>query len=73
MVKSLMIPPCMIELQKLLDKYSTFELNFFLDKEYLSSCSSLEEMRISILGGNMLWGDCPANGVKSRIIFKNLP
>lgn len=56
MLKSLMIPPYMIELQKLLDKYSTFELNFFLDKEYLSSCYSLEEMRVSTFGGNMLMG-----------------
>ncbi|XP_065632824.1 protein Ycf2-like [Quercus suber] len=69
-VKSLMIPSYMIELQKLLDRCPTSELNsFWLKNLFLVA---LEQLRDSIeeiwgyaSGGNMLWGDGPAYGVKS--------
>nr|USG53786.1 hypothetical protein RF2 [Nanocnide lobata]USG53803.1 hypothetical protein RF2 [Nanocnide lobata] len=67
-VKSLMIPSYMIELRKLLDRYPTSELNsfwlknlFLVAREQLGD--SLEEIRGSASGGNMLGGGGP--GVKS--------
>nr|YP_009769718.1 hypothetical chloroplast RF21 [Mirbelia oxylobioides]YP_009769735.1 hypothetical chloroplast RF21 [Mirbelia oxylobioides]QIT00420.1 hypothetical chloroplast RF21 [Mirbelia oxylobioides]QIT00437.1 hypothetical chloroplast RF21 [Mirbelia oxylobioides] len=70
-VKSLMIPSYMIELRKLLDRYPTSELNsFWLRNLFLVALEqlgdSLEEIRSSASGGNMLWGGGPAYGVKSR-------
>nr|YP_009756592.1 hypothetical chloroplast RF21 [Broussonetia luzonica]YP_009756613.1 hypothetical chloroplast RF21 [Broussonetia luzonica]QCA41218.1 hypothetical chloroplast RF21 [Broussonetia luzonica]QCA41239.1 hypothetical chloroplast RF21 [Broussonetia luzonica] len=69
-VKSLMIPSYMIELRKLLDRYPTSELNsfwlknlFLVAREQLGD--SLEEIRGSASGGNMLWGGGPTYGVKS--------
>nr|YP_010567975.1 hypothetical chloroplast RF21 [Dracocephalum rupestre]YP_010567995.1 hypothetical chloroplast RF21 [Dracocephalum rupestre]UZC55688.1 hypothetical chloroplast RF21 [Dracocephalum rupestre]UZC55689.1 hypothetical chloroplast RF21 [Dracocephalum rupestre]WCR50840.1 Ycf2 protein [Dracocephalum rupestre]WCR50857.1 Ycf2 protein [Dracocephalum rupestre] len=64
-VKSLMIPPSMIELRKLLDRYSTSVPNsFWLKNLFLVALEqlgdSLEEIWAS--GGNMLG---PAYGVKS--------
>ena len=69
-VKSLMIPSYMIELRKLLDRYPTSELNsFWLKNLFLVALEqlgdSLEEIRGSAFGGNMLWGGGPADGVKS--------
>ncbi|KAG4162170.1 hypothetical protein ERO13_D01G101865v2, partial [Gossypium hirsutum] len=69
-VKSLMIPSYMIELRKLLDRYPTSELNsFWLKNLFLVALEqlgdSLEEIRGSAFGGNMLWGGGPAYGVKS--------
>nr|YP_010274518.1 hypothetical chloroplast RF21 [Wisteria brachybotrys]UJT97038.1 hypothetical chloroplast RF21 [Wisteria brachybotrys]UJT97342.1 hypothetical chloroplast RF21 [Wisteria brachybotrys] len=69
-VKSLMIPSYMIELRKLLDKYPISEQNsFWLKNLFLVALeqfgNSLEERRGSASGGNMLWGDGPAFGVKS--------
>ena len=69
-VKSLMIPSCMMELRKLLDRYPTSELNsFWLKNLFLVALKklgdSLEEIRGSASGGNMLWGGGPAYGVKS--------
>nr|YP_009872568.1 hypothetical chloroplast RF21 [Hippophae rhamnoides subsp. sinensis]YP_009872587.1 hypothetical chloroplast RF21 [Hippophae rhamnoides subsp. sinensis]WAL33504.1 hypothetical chloroplast RF21 [Hippophae rhamnoides]QKT21882.1 hypothetical chloroplast RF21 [Hippophae rhamnoides subsp. sinensis]QKT21901.1 hypothetical chloroplast RF21 [Hippophae rhamnoides subsp. sinensis]UNZ11166.1 hypothetical chloroplast RF21 [Hippophae rhamnoides subsp. sinensis]UNZ11184.1 hypothetical chloroplast RF21 [H len=69
-VKSLMIPSYMIELRKLLDRYPTSELNsFWLKNIFLVALEqlgdSLEEIRGSASGGNMLWGGGPAYGVKS--------
>nr|YP_010320896.1 hypothetical protein RF2 [Parnassia longipetala]YP_010320917.1 hypothetical protein RF2 [Parnassia longipetala]UJP70726.1 hypothetical protein RF2 [Parnassia longipetala]UJP70747.1 hypothetical protein RF2 [Parnassia longipetala] len=66
-VKSWMIPSYMIELRKLLDRY---ELNYFwLKNLFLVALEqlgdSLEEIRGSASGGNMLWGGGPAYGVKS--------
>nr|ARD02111.1 hypothetical protein RF2 [Fallugia paradoxa] len=67
-VKSLMIPSYMIELRKLLDRYPPSELNsFWLKNLFLVAVEqlgdSLEEIRGSASGGNMLWGGGP--GVKS--------
>ena len=69
-VKSLMIPSYMIELRKLLDRYPTSELNsFWLKNLFLVALEqlgdSLEEIRGSASGGNMLLGGGPAYGVKS--------
>ncbi|KAL8127700.1 hypothetical protein AgCh_014568 [Apium graveolens] len=69
-VKSLMIPSYMIELRKLLDRYPTSELNsFWLKNLFLVALEqlgdSLEEIRGSAFGGNMLWGGGPTYGVKS--------
>nr|YP_009727535.1 hypothetical chloroplast RF2 [Hepatica nobilis var. japonica]YP_009727551.1 hypothetical chloroplast RF2 [Hepatica nobilis var. japonica]QBB89226.1 hypothetical chloroplast RF2 [Hepatica nobilis var. japonica]QBB89242.1 hypothetical chloroplast RF2 [Hepatica nobilis var. japonica] len=69
-IKSLMIPSYMIELRKLLDGYPTSELNsFWLKNLFLVALKqlgdSLEEMRDSASGGNMLLGGGPAYGVKS--------
>nr|YP_009873518.1 hypothetical protein RF2 [Acer pentaphyllum]YP_009873540.1 hypothetical protein RF2 [Acer pentaphyllum]QKT28553.1 hypothetical protein RF2 [Acer pentaphyllum]QKT28554.1 hypothetical protein RF2 [Acer pentaphyllum]QKY63130.1 Ycf2 [Acer pentaphyllum]QKY63152.1 Ycf2 [Acer pentaphyllum]QNH84415.1 Ycf2 [Acer pentaphyllum] len=69
-VKSLMIPSYMIELRKLLDRYPTSERNsFWLKNLFLVALEqlgdSLEEIRGSAFGGNMLWGGGPADGVKS--------
>nr|YP_009689001.1 Ycf2 [Paris japonica]YP_009689018.1 Ycf2 [Paris japonica]QEL51632.1 Ycf2 [Paris japonica]QEL51649.1 Ycf2 [Paris japonica] len=69
-IKSLMIPSYMIELRKLLDRYPTSELNsFWLKNLFLVALEqlgdSLEEIRGSASGGNMLLGDGPAYGVKS--------
>nr|YP_010567433.1 Ycf2 protein [Pachyphytum longifolium]YP_010567499.1 Ycf2 protein [Pachyphytum longifolium]UZC33661.1 Ycf2 protein [Pachyphytum longifolium]UZC33727.1 Ycf2 protein [Pachyphytum longifolium] len=69
-VKSLMISPYMIELRKLLDRYPTSELNsFWLKNLFLVALEqlgdSLEEIRGSVSGGNMLLGGDPAYGVKS--------
>nr|QFQ49017.1 hypothetical chloroplast RF21 [Memecylon ligustrifolium]QFQ49035.1 hypothetical chloroplast RF21 [Memecylon ligustrifolium] len=69
-IKSLMIPSCMMELRKLLDRYPTSELNsFWLKNLFLVALEkfgdSLEEIRGSAFGGNMLWGGGPAYGVKS--------
>nr|YP_010163418.1 hypothetical chloroplast RF21 [Parochetus communis]QRI61210.1 hypothetical chloroplast RF21 [Parochetus communis] len=66
-VKSLMIPSYMIELQKLLDRYPTSELNsFWLKNLFLVALEQLgnflEERRGSASGGT---GDGPAYGVKS--------
>ncbi|MCD9644311.1 Protein Ycf2 A, partial [Datura stramonium] len=66
-VKSLMIPSSMIELRKLLDRYSTSELNsFWLKNLFLVTLEqlgdSLEEIRGSSSGDNMLG---PTYGVKS--------
>ena len=67
-VKSLMIPSYMIELRKLLDRYPTSEL-FWLKNLFLVALEqlgdSLEEMRGSASGGNMLLGGGSASGVKS--------
>nr|YP_010461080.1 Ycf2 [Stemona sessilifolia]YP_010461097.1 Ycf2 [Stemona sessilifolia]QTK22243.1 Ycf2 [Stemona sessilifolia]QTK22248.1 Ycf2 [Stemona sessilifolia]UUF68233.1 Ycf2 [Stemona sessilifolia]UUF68250.1 Ycf2 [Stemona sessilifolia]WVK97261.1 Ycf2 [Stemona sessilifolia] len=69
-IKSLMIPSYMIELRKLLDRYPTSELNsFWLKSLFLVALEqlgdSLEEIRGSASGGNMLLGGGPAYGVKS--------
>ncbi|KAI4298073.1 hypothetical protein MLD38_040496 [Melastoma candidum] len=69
-IKSLMIPSYMMELRKLLDRYPTSELNsFWLKNLFLVALEkfgdSLEEIRGSAFGGNMLWGGGPAYGVKS--------
>ncbi|KAF1898413.1 hypothetical protein Lal_00042105 [Lupinus albus] len=69
-VKSLMIPSYTIELRKLLDRYPTSELNAFWLKNFFLVAleqleDSLEEIRGSASGGNMLWGGGPACGVKS--------
>nr|AEZ48744.1 hypothetical chloroplast RF2 [Lomandra longifolia] len=66
-IKSLMIPSYMIELRKLLDRYPTSELNsfwlnFLVALEQLGD--SLEEIRGSASGDNMLLGGGPAYGVK---------
>nr|UBX38617.1 hypothetical protein RF2 [Bupleurum fruticosum]UBX38634.1 hypothetical protein RF2 [Bupleurum fruticosum] len=68
--KSLMIPSYMIEFRKLLDRYPTSEPNsFWLKNLFLVALEqlgdSLEEIRSSASGGNMLWGSGPAYGVKS--------
>nr|YP_009306513.1 Ycf2 [Helwingia himalaica]YP_009306538.1 Ycf2 [Helwingia himalaica]AOP19430.1 Ycf2 [Helwingia himalaica]AOP19455.1 Ycf2 [Helwingia himalaica] len=69
-VKSLMIPSSMIELRKLLDRYPTSEPNsFWLKNLFLVALEqlgdSLEEIRGSASGGNMLLGGGPAYGGKS--------
>nr|WGM71957.1 hypothetical protein RF2 [Wallichia oblongifolia]WGM71974.1 hypothetical protein RF2 [Wallichia oblongifolia]WGM72042.1 hypothetical protein RF2 [Wallichia oblongifolia]WGM72059.1 hypothetical protein RF2 [Wallichia oblongifolia] len=69
-IKSLMIPSYMIELRKLLDRYPTSELNsFWLKNLFLVALEqlgdSLEEIRGSASGGNMLLGGGPTYGVKS--------
>nr|YP_010234796.1 hypothetical protein RF2 [Paphiopedilum parishii]YP_010234810.1 hypothetical protein RF2 [Paphiopedilum parishii]QTC05782.1 hypothetical protein RF2 [Paphiopedilum parishii]QTC05796.1 hypothetical protein RF2 [Paphiopedilum parishii]WAN78092.1 Ycf2 [Paphiopedilum parishii]WAN78103.1 hypothetical protein RF2 [Paphiopedilum parishii]WCR50005.1 Ycf2 [Paphiopedilum parishii] len=69
-IKSLMIPSCMMEFRKLLDRYPTSELNsFWLKNPFLVVLEqlgdSLEEIRGSASGGNMLLGGGPAYGVKS--------
>nr|YP_009247281.1 hypothetical chloroplast RF21 [Wallichia densiflora]YP_009247298.1 hypothetical chloroplast RF21 [Wallichia densiflora]YP_010858301.1 hypothetical protein RF2 [Wallichia disticha]YP_010858318.1 hypothetical protein RF2 [Wallichia disticha]AMW65247.1 hypothetical chloroplast RF21 [Wallichia densiflora]AMW65265.1 hypothetical chloroplast RF21 [Wallichia densiflora]WGM71618.1 hypothetical protein RF2 [Wallichia disticha]WGM71635.1 hypothetical protein RF2 [Wallichia disticha]WGM71719.1 hypo len=69
-IKSLMIPSYMIELRKLLDRYPTSELNSFWLKNLLLVAleqlgDSLEEIRGSASGGNMLLGGGPTYGVKS--------
>nr|QGT34098.1 hypothetical protein RF2 [Chamaesium wolffianum]QGT34115.1 hypothetical protein RF2 [Chamaesium wolffianum] len=69
-VKSLMIPSSRIELRKLLDRYPTSEPNsFWLKNLFLVALEqlgdSLEEIRGSASGGNMLLGGDPAYGVKS--------
>uniref|UniRef100_UPI0030020F9A Ycf2 n=1 Tax=Potentilla canadensis TaxID=1076577 RepID=UPI0030020F9A len=68
--KSLMIPSYMIELRKLLDRYPPSELDsFWLKNLFLVAVEqlgdSLEEIRGSASGGNMLWGGGPTYGVKS--------
>ncbi|KAE9603661.1 hypothetical protein Lalb_Chr11g0063271 [Lupinus albus] len=65
-----MIPSYTIELRKLLDRYPTSELNAFWLKNFFLVAleqlgDSLEEIRGSASGGNMLWGGGPACGVKS--------
>ena len=65
-----MIPSSMIELRKLLDRYPTSEPNsFWLKNLFLVALEqlgdSLEEIRGSASGGNMLLGGGPAYGVKS--------
>uniref|UniRef100_A0AAU6N8C4 Protein Ycf2 n=1 Tax=Potentilla sinonivea TaxID=3121463 RepID=A0AAU6N8C4_9ROSA len=67
--KSLMIPSYMIELRKLLDRYPPSELNsFWLKNLFLVAVEqlgdSLEQIRGSASGGNMLWGGGPTYGVK---------
>ncbi|KAI3853935.1 hypothetical protein MKX03_024161, partial [Papaver bracteatum] len=69
-IKSLMIPSYMIKLRKLLDRYPTSELNsFWLKNLFLVALEqlgdSLEEIRGSASGGNMLLGGSPTYGVKS--------
>nr|YP_010882710.1 hypothetical chloroplast RF21 [Androsace filiformis]YP_010882729.1 hypothetical chloroplast RF21 [Androsace filiformis]WIF27294.1 hypothetical chloroplast RF21 [Androsace filiformis]WIF27313.1 hypothetical chloroplast RF21 [Androsace filiformis] len=69
-VKSLMIPSSMIELRKLLDRYPTSEpKSFWLKNLFLVSLeqlgNSLEEIRGSAYGGNMLLGGGPPYGVNS--------
>ncbi|RZC56626.1 hypothetical protein C5167_015504 [Papaver somniferum] len=69
-IKSLMIPSYMIQLRKLLDRYPTSELNsFWLKNLFLVALEqlgdSLEEIRGSASGGNMLLGGGPTYGVKS--------
>nr|YP_009749312.1 Ycf2 protein [Goodyera rosulacea]YP_009749329.1 Ycf2 protein [Goodyera rosulacea]QII91399.1 Ycf2 protein [Goodyera rosulacea]QII91416.1 Ycf2 protein [Goodyera rosulacea] len=69
-IKSLMIPSYMMEFRKLLDRYPTSELNsFWLKNLFLVVLEqlgdSLEEIRGSASGGNMLLGGGPAYGVKS--------
>ena len=59
-----------MELRKLLDRYPTSELNsFWLKNLFLVALKqlgdSLEKIRGSVSGGNMLWGGGPAYGVKS--------
>nr|YP_010999450.1 Ycf2 [Peucedanum muliense]WPM98229.1 Ycf2 [Peucedanum muliense] len=68
-VKSLMIPSSMIELRKLLDRYPTSEPNsFWLQNLFIVALEqlgdSLEEIRGSASGGNMLLGGDSAYGVK---------
>jgi len=60
----------MIELQKLRDRYPTFELNsFWLKNIFLVALEqlgdSLEGIQSFAFGSNMLWGGGPAYGVKS--------
>ncbi|KAK2643630.1 hypothetical protein Ddye_025393 [Dipteronia dyeriana] len=68
----------MIELRKLIDRYPTSERNsFWLKNLFLVALEqlgdSLEEIRGSAFGGNMLWGGGPADGVKSiRYKMKDL-
>nr|YP_009749398.1 Ycf2 protein [Gymnadenia conopsea]YP_009749415.1 Ycf2 protein [Gymnadenia conopsea]QII91485.1 Ycf2 protein [Gymnadenia conopsea]QII91502.1 Ycf2 protein [Gymnadenia conopsea] len=67
-IKSLMIPSYMMEFRKLLDRYPTSELNSFWLKNFFLVVleqlgDSLEEIRGSASGGNMLLGG--AYGVKS--------
>nr|YP_009863963.1 Ycf2 [Corsia dispar]QKE31450.1 Ycf2 [Corsia dispar] len=69
-IKSLMIPSYMIELRKLLDRYPTYELNsFWLKDLFLVALKqlgdSLEEIWVSVYGGNMPLGGGPTYGVKS--------
>nr|YP_009241790.1 hypothetical chloroplast RF21 [Tofieldia thibetica]YP_009241807.1 hypothetical chloroplast RF21 [Tofieldia thibetica]AMQ13365.1 hypothetical chloroplast RF21 [Tofieldia thibetica]AMQ13382.1 hypothetical chloroplast RF21 [Tofieldia thibetica] len=69
-IKSLMISSYMIELRKLLYRYPTSELNsFWLKNLFLVALEqlgdSLEEIRGSASGGNMLLGGGPDYGVKS--------
>nr|YP_009537495.1 hypothetical chloroplast RF2 [Dioscorea quartiniana]YP_009537512.1 hypothetical chloroplast RF2 [Dioscorea quartiniana]AYM33590.1 hypothetical chloroplast RF2 [Dioscorea quartiniana]AYM33607.1 hypothetical chloroplast RF2 [Dioscorea quartiniana] len=69
-IKSLMIPSYMIELRKLLYRYPTSELNSFWLKNLLLVAleqlgDSLEEIRGSASGGNMLLSGGPAYGIKS--------
>nr|YP_009228808.1 hypothetical chloroplast RF2 [Metanarthecium luteoviride]YP_009228824.1 hypothetical chloroplast RF2 [Metanarthecium luteoviride]ALS19927.1 hypothetical chloroplast RF2 [Metanarthecium luteoviride]ALS19928.1 hypothetical chloroplast RF2 [Metanarthecium luteoviride] len=69
-IKSLMIPSYMIELRKLLDRYPTSERNsFWLKNLFLVVLEqlgdSLEEIRGSASGGNMLLGGGPTYGIKS--------
>nr|YP_010834173.1 hypothetical chloroplast RF2 [Dioscorea banzhuana]YP_010834192.1 hypothetical chloroplast RF2 [Dioscorea banzhuana]WFP44519.1 hypothetical chloroplast RF2 [Dioscorea banzhuana]WFP44538.1 hypothetical chloroplast RF2 [Dioscorea banzhuana] len=69
-IKSMMIPSYMIELRKLLYRYPTSELNsFWLKNLFLVALEqlgdSLEEIRGSASGGNMLLGGGPAYGIKS--------
>nr|URF20081.1 hypothetical chloroplast RF21 [Goodyera velutina]URF20098.1 hypothetical chloroplast RF21 [Goodyera velutina] len=69
-IKSLMIPSYMMEFRKLLNRYPTSELNsFWLKNLFLVVLEqlgdSLEEIRGSASGGNMLLGGGPAYGVKS--------
>nr|UFI07857.1 putative RF21 [Arceuthobium verticilliflorum] len=64
-VKSLMIPSCMMELRKLLDRYPTSELNsFWFKKIVLVVLGSLKERIRGSYVGNMFLGG-PAYGVKS--------
>ena len=65
-----MIPSYMIELRKLLDRHPTSELNYFwLKNLFLVALEqlgdSLEEIRGSASGSNMLLGGGPAYEVKS--------
>ncbi|RZC79507.1 hypothetical protein C5167_003739 [Papaver somniferum] len=74
-IKSLMIPSYMIELRKLLDRYPTSELDsFWLKNLFLVALEqlgdSLEEIRGSASGGNMLLGGGPTYGVKSILLKK---
>nr|AUD56529.1 Ycf2 [Cabomba caroliniana] len=69
-IKSLMIPSYMMELRKLLDRYPPPEQNsFWLKNLFLVALEqlgdSLEEIRSSVSGGNMLLGGGPTYGVKS--------
>ncbi|KAK5784464.1 hypothetical protein PVK06_038988 [Gossypium arboreum] len=67
-----MIPSYMIELRKLLDRYPTSELNSFWLKNLFQVAleqlgDSLEEIRGSAFGGNMLWGGGPAYGCSIQL------
>ncbi|CAN6462594.1 unnamed protein product [Victoria cruziana] len=69
-IKSLMIPSYMIELRKLLERYPPPELNsFWLKNIFLVALEqlgdSLEKIRSSASGGNMLLSSGPTYGVKS--------
>nr|YP_010031000.1 hypothetical protein RF2 [Chlorophytum comosum]YP_010031017.1 hypothetical protein RF2 [Chlorophytum comosum]QOV01882.1 hypothetical protein RF2 [Chlorophytum comosum]QOV01899.1 hypothetical protein RF2 [Chlorophytum comosum] len=71
-IKSLMIPSYMIELQKLLDRYPTSELNsFWLKNLFLVALEQLGDFLEEIRGfaSGVLLGGGPAYGVKS-IRFK---
>ncbi|KAH0447295.1 hypothetical protein IEQ34_023851 [Dendrobium chrysotoxum] len=66
-IKSLMIPSYYISFRKLLDRYPTSELNpFWLKNLFLVVLEqlgdSLEEIRGSASGGNMLLGGVPLMG-----------
>ncbi|KAF1876935.1 hypothetical protein Lal_00033860 [Lupinus albus] len=79
-VKSLMIPSYTIELRKLLDRYPTSKLNAFWLKNFFLTAleqlgDSLEEIRGSSFGGNMLWGSgpvCGVNSIRSKKKYWNL-
>nr|QKV48131.1 hypothetical protein RF2 [Risleya atropurpurea]QKV48136.1 hypothetical protein RF2 [Risleya atropurpurea] len=69
-IKSLSIPSCMMEFQKLLDKYPTSELNtFWLNNLFIAVLEQLGDSLKKIWGyasgGNMLLGGGPTYGVKS--------
>nr|YP_010532764.1 hypothetical chloroplast RF21 [Hyophorbe lagenicaulis]YP_010532781.1 hypothetical chloroplast RF21 [Hyophorbe lagenicaulis]UXX43677.1 hypothetical chloroplast RF21 [Hyophorbe lagenicaulis]UXX43694.1 hypothetical chloroplast RF21 [Hyophorbe lagenicaulis]WGM66753.1 hypothetical protein RF2 [Hyophorbe lagenicaulis]WGM66770.1 hypothetical protein RF2 [Hyophorbe lagenicaulis] len=76
-IKSLMIPSYMIELRKLLDRYPTSELNSFWLKNLLLVAleqlgDSLEEIRGSASGGNMLLGGGPVKSIRSKKKYLNI-
>nr|YP_009574503.1 hypothetical chloroplast RF2 [Neottia japonica]YP_009574520.1 hypothetical chloroplast RF2 [Neottia japonica]QBF57864.1 hypothetical chloroplast RF2 [Neottia japonica]QBF57881.1 hypothetical chloroplast RF2 [Neottia japonica] len=70
-IKSLMIPSYMMEFRKLLDRYPTSELNSFWLKDLFLVLleqlgDSLEEIRGSTSGGNMLLGGGGVKSIRSK-------